>query len=46
MAEYSVVPPFREAKFFGVPSCVCDILGCVPRVREVCGTLQYVHILK
>jgi hypothetical protein len=28
MAMYSFVPPFREAKFCGVPSCVFDKLGC------------------
>jgi hypothetical protein len=25
---HSFVPPFREAKFCGVPSCVFDKLGC------------------
>jgi hypothetical protein len=28
MAMYSFVPPFRETKFCGVPSCVFDISGC------------------
>jgi hypothetical protein len=28
MAMFRFVPPFREAKFFGVPSCVFDKLGC------------------
>jgi hypothetical protein len=28
MAMHSFVPPFREAKFCGVPSCVFDKLGC------------------
>jgi hypothetical protein len=28
MTMYSFVPPFREAKFCGVPSCVFDKLGC------------------
>jgi hypothetical protein len=27
MAIYSFVPPFREAKFYGVLSCVFDKLG-------------------
>jgi hypothetical protein len=27
MAMYSFVPPFREAKFCSVPSCVFDKLG-------------------
>jgi hypothetical protein len=28
MVIYSFVPPFREATFFGVPSCVFDNLRC------------------
>jgi hypothetical protein len=28
MAMYSFVPPFREAKFCDVPSCVFGKLGC------------------
>jgi hypothetical protein len=28
MVMYSFVPPYREAKFCGVPSCVFDKLGC------------------
>jgi hypothetical protein len=28
MAMYSFVPPFRKAKFCGVPSCVFEKLGC------------------
>jgi hypothetical protein len=28
MAMYNFGPPFREAKFCGVPSCASDELGC------------------
>jgi hypothetical protein len=38
MAMYSFVPPFREAKFCGVSSCVFDNLGCAAGEKS-CGTL-------
>jgi hypothetical protein len=37
MVIYGFVPPFREAKFCGVPSCVFDILGCAAG-EKVCET--------
>jgi hypothetical protein len=40
MDMYSFVPPFREAKFCGVPSCVFDNLGCAAG-EKCCGTLHY-----
>jgi hypothetical protein len=42
MAMYSIVPPFREAKFCGVASGVFDKVGCVVGGR-VCGTLLQSH---
>jgi hypothetical protein len=38
MAMYSFVPPFREAKFFGVPSCVFDKLGCAAGEKSLQNT--------
>jgi hypothetical protein len=38
MVVYSFVPPFREAKFCGVPSYVFDKLGCAAG-KNGCGTL-------
>jgi hypothetical protein len=41
MVMHSFVPPFREAKFCGVPSCVFDKLGCVAgekKIAEHCYT--------
>jgi hypothetical protein len=35
MAMYSFVPPFREAKFCGVLSCVIDKLGCAAGKKKV-----------
>jgi hypothetical protein len=35
MAMYSFVPPFREAKFCGVASCVFDKLGCAAGDRRL-----------
>jgi hypothetical protein len=33
-----IVPPFREATFCGVPSCVFEKSGCAAG-EKVCGTL-------
>jgi hypothetical protein len=38
MAMYSFVPPFREAKFCGVPSCVFDKLGCTVGEKRLRNT--------
>jgi hypothetical protein len=41
MVMYNFLPPFREAKFCGVPSCVFDKLGCAAgekMVAEHCYT--------
>jgi hypothetical protein len=35
MAMYIFVPPFRKAKFCGVPSCVFDKLGCAAGEKTV-----------
>jgi hypothetical protein len=35
MATYSFVPPFREAKFCGVLSCVSDKLGCAMSEKQI-----------
>jgi hypothetical protein len=35
MVMYSFVPPFREATFCGVPSCVSDKLGCAAGEKNV-----------
>jgi hypothetical protein len=35
---YRFVPPFREAKFCGVPSYVFDKLGCAAGEKRDCGT--------
>jgi hypothetical protein len=40
MAIYSFVPPFHEAKFYGVPSCIFDKLGCAAGEKS-CGTLFF-----
>jgi hypothetical protein len=38
MAMYSFVPPFREANFCGVPSCVFDKLGCAAGEKHLRNT--------
>jgi hypothetical protein len=38
MVMYSFVRPFREAKFWGVPSCVFDELGCAPGEKMLRNT--------
>jgi hypothetical protein len=38
MAMYSVVPPFHEATFCGVPSCVFDKLGCATGDKRLWNT--------
>jgi hypothetical protein len=38
MAMYSFVPPFRDAKFCGVPSCVFDKLGCAASEKRFRNT--------
>jgi hypothetical protein len=38
MVTYSFVPPFREAKFCGVPSCVFDKLGCAAGEKSLRNT--------
>jgi hypothetical protein len=38
MAMHIFVPPFREAKFFGVPSRVFDILGCAAGEQRLPNT--------
>jgi hypothetical protein len=35
MVMYSFVPPFREAKVCGMPSCVFDKLGCTAGVKRL-----------
>jgi hypothetical protein len=40
MAIYSVVPPFCEAKFCGVPSCVFDKLGCAAGEKSMWNTIM------
>jgi hypothetical protein len=43
MAVYSFMPSLREAKFYGVPSCVFEKLWCAAGeeriVERCCGTL-------
>jgi hypothetical protein len=34
----SFVPPFREAKFCGLPSCVFDKLGCAAGKKRLRDT--------
>jgi hypothetical protein len=38
MTMYSFVPPFREAKFCGVSSCVFDKLGCAASEKRLWNT--------
>jgi hypothetical protein len=38
MAKYTVVPPFRYAKFCGVLSCVFDKLGCAASEESLRNT--------
>jgi hypothetical protein len=38
MAMYSFVPPFREAKFCGVPTCVFDKSGCAAGEKSLRNT--------
>jgi hypothetical protein len=38
MAMYSFVPPFRETKFCGAPSCVFDKLGCAAGGKRLWNT--------
>jgi hypothetical protein len=38
MAMYSLVPPFREAKFCGVPSCAFDKLGSAAGEKRLRNT--------
>jgi hypothetical protein len=38
MAMYSFVPPFREATFCGVPSCVFDKSGCTTGEKRLLNT--------
>jgi hypothetical protein len=38
VAMYSFVPPFREAKFCVVPSCVFDKVGCVAGDKRLRNT--------
>jgi hypothetical protein len=38
MTMENFIPPFREATFYGVPSCVFDKLGCAAgekRLRNI-----------
>jgi hypothetical protein len=44
MATYSVAPPFREAKFCRMPSCLTN--QCTPRVKKGCGHLFRLHTLQ
>jgi hypothetical protein len=37
-AMYSFVPPFLEANFCGVPSCVFDKLGCAMGEKRLRNT--------
>jgi hypothetical protein len=39
MAMCSFVPPFREAKFCGVPSCAFDKLGCAAGEKRLRNTV-------
>jgi hypothetical protein len=39
MAMYSYAPPFREAKFCGVPSRVFDKLGCAASEKRLRNTV-------
>jgi hypothetical protein len=38
MIMFSFVPPFREATFCGVPSCVSDKLGCAAGEKRLRNT--------
>jgi hypothetical protein len=38
MAMYSFVPPFRDATFCGVPSCVSDKFGCAAGEKSLRNT--------
>jgi hypothetical protein len=38
MAVYSFVPPFRKAKFCGVPSCDFDKSGCAAGEKTLRNT--------
>jgi hypothetical protein len=47
-AMYSFAPPFREAKFCGVPSCAFDKLGCASgeeRLRNTVLSLDAIRIM-
>jgi hypothetical protein len=46
MAVYNSVPPLREAKFCGVPSCVFDKLGCAAGERRLRNTAVETRKLK
>jgi hypothetical protein len=46
MTMCSVIPPFREAKFCGVPSCVFDKLGCAAGERSLRNTAIGLSILR
>jgi hypothetical protein len=39
MAMYIFVPPFCEAKFCGVPSCVFDKSGCAASEKRLQNTV-------
>jgi hypothetical protein len=41
---YSFVPPFRKAKFCGVPSRVFDKLGCAAGEKSLRNTGIEVHV--
>jgi hypothetical protein len=43
MAMYSFIPPFREAKFCGVPSCVFEKLGCAAGEKKVAKHWSRLH---
>jgi hypothetical protein len=44
MNVYSFVPPFREAKFCGVPSCVFDKLECAAGEESLRDTDVECHL--
>jgi hypothetical protein len=43
LAMYSFVPPFREATFCGVPSCVFDKSGCAAGEKMLRNTALMVQ---
>jgi hypothetical protein len=43
MVMYGFVPPYREATFCGVPSCVFDKLGCAADKKWLQNCVRQLH---